>query len=175
MDGNRRPRMNKFISQGKRHVMSAGGHNFAVEILSAGRDGNCPVSRRDGTVIVRCHGGRAPCNPPSIRQHPPTPATAPSSPVSPCSDHDTRVRNGRRRKTGKITESAKKNNQPVEKSEREPSKPLKKQNRLFSFSEIFFFIVPGKKVSHEKQARKESKEREESKDCRSAKKSWETR
>ena len=48
---------NECISQGKRHVVSAGGHNFAGEILSAGRDGNFSVSRRDGTVMVRCHGG----------------------------------------------------------------------------------------------------------------------
>ena len=37
--------------------MSAGGQNFAGEILSAGREVNVLVSRRDGTVIVRCYGG----------------------------------------------------------------------------------------------------------------------
>ena len=47
---------NECISQRNRHVMSAGGPNFAGETLSAGRDGDFSVSRRDGRVIVRCHG-----------------------------------------------------------------------------------------------------------------------
>ena len=53
--------------------------------------------------------------------------------------------------------------EPVKKSEREPAKPLQKK-RAFSFSEFFF---PRKKVWHDKQARKETEEREESKDRRS--------
>ena len=33
------------------------------------------------------NGDRAPCNPPSTRQHPLTPATAPGSPAVPCSEY----------------------------------------------------------------------------------------
>ena len=36
---------------GKKHVMSARGHHFAEEILSAGRHGNCSMSRRDGMGV----------------------------------------------------------------------------------------------------------------------------
>ena len=38
--------------------MSAGGHNFVGEVLSAGRDGTFSVSRRDGAVIRRLTASR---------------------------------------------------------------------------------------------------------------------
>ena len=44
------------------------------------------------------NGGRAPCNPPSARQHPFTPATAPGSPAVTCSRVHARTRSERRKK-----------------------------------------------------------------------------
>ena len=45
------------ISQGKRHVMSAGDNNFARVFLSTGRDGNCSVSQREGRWLFGVMAG----------------------------------------------------------------------------------------------------------------------
>ena len=109
------------------------------------------------------NGDRAPCNPPSTGQHPLTPATAPSSPAVPYSEytHAHETKEGKRKKKElKMQENF--STSPWKKSKTEPAKPLKKQHRLFLFDFLFFF--PGKKVRQDKQARKETKEREESED-----------
>ena len=51
----------------------------------------------------------------------------------------------------------------MKKSEREPPTPLKNKIDFFSFSDFFFLLLRGKNCGTRKQARKESEEREESK------------
>ena len=46
-----------YLAAEEEDVMYAGGQKIAGEIISAGRDGDFSMSRRDGAVIVRCHGG----------------------------------------------------------------------------------------------------------------------
>ena len=46
-----------------------------------------PLSLEAHTKPSHENGDRAPCDPPSTRQHPPTPATVPGPPALPCSDY----------------------------------------------------------------------------------------
>ena len=117
------------------------------------------------------NGDRAPCKPPSTRQHPLTPATALGSPAVLCSEytHAQKTKEGRREKELKVQN---KFQRASEKKRKRACLTAEETKSAFFFPRDFFLLFPGKTVWHDKQARKETKEREESKDRRSGKKSW---
>ena len=63
------------------------------------------------------NGDRAPCNPPSARQHPLIPSTAPGSPAVQCPEY-THKHEAKVRKKERITESAKRDEENKDPQER---------------------------------------------------------